>query len=372
MLSASHLPERRGLVVAIPAKDEAARIGACLLALGRQTQAPDAVLLLLNNTTDRTDAVAWRLAPLLPFDLYVECRSFPPTQANAGHARREAMASAARLAGHAGVLLTTDADAVVSEDWVAGNLAALAAGADLVCGRIEVDPGEAAQIPAHLHADDALECELIRLLDHLAASLDPDPADPWPRHTEAAGASLAVTVAAFERVGGIPPMVSGEDRGFAEALRRTDARIRHDPAIRVMVSGRIEGRAPGGMADTIRRRMERQDEFTDAGLEPAPDAFRRIDFRRRLRLAWQEHQVGPLSDAALAADLGVRPESFEHALGNAFFGAAWAEVEAASPFLVRRRVRFADLPRQIGYAQQLLRQEQPDDWPQIADTLITG
>ena len=116
----------------------------------------------------------------------------------------------------AGTLSTTDADAVVAHDWIERNLMALSAGADLVCGRAVVDPAEAALIPSQfLHADDALECELADLLDQIAAKHDPDPADPWPRHTEAAGASLAVTVAAFKRSGGIPP-VDWADRGFVK------------------------------------------------------------------------------------------------------------------------------------------------------------
>jgi hypothetical protein len=48
----------------------------------------------------------------------------------------------------------------------------------------------------------------------------------------------------------------GEDRAFFDALRRVDARIRHVPGVRVVVSARIVGRAPGGMADTMRRRVE--------------------------------------------------------------------------------------------------------------------
>ena len=80
------------------------------------------------------------------------------------------MEYAAELAGRDGILLTTDADTVVAPDWIERNLQALAAGADLVCGRVAVDPTEAALIPAHLHADDALECELTELLDQLAAT----------------------------------------------------------------------------------------------------------------------------------------------------------------------------------------------------------
>lgn len=348
-------------VVAIPAKDEEERIGACLLALARQTSMPDVVLLLLNNCTDRTEAAARELASNLPFELHVVCHALPPADANAGNARRLAMQHSAALAGSNGILLTTDADTIVADDWVERNLAAIGSGADVVCGRVRLDPIEAALIPSHLHADDALECELTELLDKIAFIVDPVPADPWPRHTEAAGASLAVTVAAFNNVGGIPAIAAGEDRAFVARLAQVDARIRHDPTITVTVSGRLHGRAPGGMADTIRRRMQQQDEFTDESVEPAADAFRRADFRRRVRLAWRDLRFNLLPPTALAADLGMSQAALHRRLNHRFFGMAWADVEAHTPFLVRRRVRFSELPRQISYARQLLEQH-PDRW----------
>ncbi len=207
-------------------------------------------------------------------------------------------------------------------------------------------------IPAHLHADDALECRLIALADEMAWRIDPDPYDPPPRHTEASGASLAVWVSAFDQVGGIPPMPSGEDRAFVEALRRIDARIRHDPAIEVVVSGRVVGRAAGGMADAIRRRMVRQDEFTDAEVEPAENAFRRLTLRSRARAAWSSGYLG----RALADDLALSPSRLAAALVQPFFGAAWADIEADSPMLIRQPVRFVDLPAEIAAATRLLSQ----------------
>ena len=41
-------------------------------------------------------------------------------------------------------------------------------------------------------------------------------------------------------------------------------------------------------------------------------------------------------------------------LAENYFGSAWACIEAASPFLTRRRVRFSELPRQIDHARHLL------------------
>ena len=358
LISHRRLARHPTAVVSIPVRDEADLVGACILAFARQTRRPDAVLLLLNNCSDQTETIARNLSGTLPFALHIVSHTFPPADANAGNARRLAMQLAAELAGTDGVLLTTDADTVVAVDWVEKNVACLSAGADLVCGRVEVDPVELALIPQNLRVDDALECEFSRLLDRIACVLDPDQADPWPRHTEAAGASIAVTVAAFRQANGIPAVALGEDRAFVKLLARMDARIRHDPTISVTASGRIHGRAEGGMADTIRRRMRQQDRFADDHLEPAGDAYRRFDFRRRVRLAWLDRFVGRAPWTELAADLGFPGEVFQSLLDRRFFGTAWAEIEAGSPFLLRRRVRFVDLSRQIAYARHLLGQHE--------------
>lgn len=345
----------RPVVVAVPARDEAERIEPCLRAISGQHDRPDAVVLLLNNCADDTEAVARALAPRLRYRLDIVSRDLPPPLANAGNARRLAMDLAAGIAGPSGVLLTTDADTIVPPDWIRRNLAAIGRGADVVCGRIVVDPKEAALIPPHLHADDALECQLIGLLDTIAWMVDPEPHDPPPRHTEASGASLAVTTAAYHRVGGIPAIPSGEDRLFVASLWRMDARVRHDPDIKVMVSGRIVGRAEGGMADAIRRRIVRQDEFTDDQVEPVASAVRRYSLRARVRHAWSAGRPR----APLADDLAVTDAALADALASPFFGAAWARLEAASPRLKRHRVRFSDLPAEIARARDALRRLVP-------------
>jgi hypothetical protein len=203
----------------------------------------------------------------VPFALDIHSVWLPPFYANAGTARRLAMDKAILSAGQRGSVMTTDADAIAPPEWVALNVGALTSGADVVCGQAVIDPQDAALIPAHLHADDALEQEYTGLLDVIDDLLCPDPADPQPRHREASGASLAMTADAYLQAG-VPHVPSGEDRALMNALRRIDARIRHDPAVRVTVSGRFVGRAEGGMADTIRRRLIHQDVFTDESLEP--------------------------------------------------------------------------------------------------------
>jgi GT2 family glycosyltransferase len=323
----------RPVVVCIPAHDEAAEILPCLLALARQTVPIDSVVLCLNNCHDDTAAVVRAHSGRLPFPLHAIEVTLPELRASAGEARRIAMDHAAILARGDGALLTTDADARVPPGWVATNLAALEAGAEVVAGRAVIEPEGAKAIPAHVHATDAREAVYAALLDEIYARVDPDPADPWPRHDEESGASIAVTVAAYTRVGGMPAVALGEDRAFFDAARRVDARIRHSLDISVIVSARIEGRAGGGMADTMRRRMVRPDPFLDERLEPAVDVLRRARLRRLLRELWSMPECIAMS---VAGQIGVSASCLTELLKAPYFGEAWTAIEMESPVLQHR------------------------------------
>jgi glycosyltransferase involved in cell wall biosynthesis len=343
-------------VVAIPVRDEAKRIGGCLAAFSRQSIPADHIVLLLNNCTDRTAEVVKRL-PQARHRLHViECR-LNRSLASAGVARALAMKRAASLVDSSrseeAVILTTDADGEVPENWIEANLRAIEQGADAVCGMAVIDPLEALLIPRHLHEDDAREVAYGRLLDEIASVILRDPADPWPRHTEGSGASIAVRASMLRRVGGMPCLRSGEDRALIARLRRMDARVRHDPEISVVVSGRIHGRAAGGMADTIRRRIARQDEFVDDRIEPAWLAFERIRIKQRFSLLWRQttedrlHQFSKL--------LAIAPDVVREAVGSPYFGLAWSRIEQASSLLSQRLVRFVELPREMAIARDIYR-----------------
>ncbi|MBB3882382.1 glycosyltransferase [Acetobacter oeni] len=347
------------LVVAIPVRDEAEKIGVCLLALaGQMGAAVDHVVLLLNNCTDRTRSVVAGLASSLPFGLTVVERTYPPELAHAGSARREALAVAAEIAGPAGFLFTTDADGCVAPDWLARNLEAFAAGAAAVCGRAVIDPVEARAIPACLHEDDAAEVAYGTLLDQIHDLVDPDPADPWPRHTEHSGASIAVSVAAWKRAGGVPALPLGEDRGFIAALRQVDLPLRHAPDVLVTVSGRTTGRARGGMAETIARRIRCQDEMLDDALEPAVVCLRRAQARVWLKslmgaAGWTEETTDSLR--GLAAFLVLPFEDVMVQTEAHFCGRAWSVLERMSPVLRRQMVRRCDLGWQRAQAEAIVR-----------------
>ncbi|HEX8416065.1 MAG TPA: glycosyltransferase family 2 protein, partial [Methylobacterium sp.] len=180
----------------------------------------------------------------------------------------------------------------------------------------------------------------------------PDPHDPWPCHRTTIGASLSVRLAAYRQVGGMPAIPLGEDGAFVAALLAQGLRVRHAREIEVIVSARLNGRAPGGVADTIRSRCELPDALCDARMEAFPRAMFRYLWRRRLRrlhaegrlghsLAWARLLAIPLADARTIAAL---PQA----------GLAVAEAERASPRLRYRPLGPRQLPGQIRVATGVL------------------
>jgi glycosyltransferase involved in cell wall biosynthesis len=345
-------------IIAIPVKNEEARIGRCLDALSRQTEAFDQAVLLLNNCTDGTLKICKEFSRRSGRIRIVQHELFGDL-ASAGEARRLALEYALEMAGD-GVILTTDADAVPGERWVADNLRALAQGADVVCGRAMLDPADAPRIPEALHTDASNEARLLSIQDEISAIIDTVSADPWPRHQDHSGASIAVRAATLRRAGGAPHVSTAEDRALIERLLLVDAKVRHAEIV-VRVSGRLDGRAHGGMADTIKRRLQRPDVFTDERLEPTVDAYRRVLTKARLR----QVLFGCGDADSLAEEILLGSEVMHHLLRAEYFGMAWAEVQRLSPVLHRRPVRFVDLQREIRQALALcdrLREEAEVSW----------
>ncbi|WP_244539501.1 glycosyltransferase family A protein [Methylobacterium sp. 174MFSha1.1] len=344
-------------IVAVPVRNEVDRIGPCLRALAAQEGIAAenlGIVLFLNNCTDGTAEAVAALVPDLDVPVRVIARDFAGAQA--GWARREAMeAAAAWLEEDAvpdGAILTTDADSRVPPDWVARNLAALAQGADAVAGTVALDAAEAARLPDALHARGRREGTYEALLVALESLIDPVAHDPWPRHATRSGASLAVRLAAYRAAGGMPALALGEDRAFVAALLQADARVRHAPGLVVVTSGRLDGRAPGGCADTMRQRCAVPETPCDPRLEPLARALFRYAWRRRLR---RLHGAGRLArTGSWAPWLRVPAAEARRIAGLPTLGAVLAAVEAASPLLAPRPLRPRALPRHSLAARLLL------------------
>ena len=337
-------------IVAIPVCNERNHIAACLHALDEQRDIASGslgILLFLNNCTDRTEDVVAAVAPTLACSLRAVVCDHP--DASAGWARRRAMEAAdewlAAEGRDEGVLLTTDADSRVPPDWLARNLAALDAGADAVAGRLALDPTDAAALPPALHSRGALEAEYEALLTEIAARLDPAPGNPWPTHWCRSGASLATRLSTYREIGGMPDLPCGEDRAFVDAMLAHDRIVRHDPDLVVVTSGRLTGRAKGGVADTIRMRCDAPDSLCDDRLESLGRVVARALLRRHLRRLHARSQGVALCRRARA--LGINAASARRMAGLAAFGAMHVALETASPRLGYRPLRPAALPRQI-------------------------
>lgn len=353
---------RLDAVVAIPVNNEAERIGDCLAALAAQRdlrRSRFGVVLLLNNCTDATADIALAMQPGLPFPLRVVQRRLPPSLAHAGWARRLAMESAAAMLGCRGVILTTDADGRVDPGWITANLAAIDSGAELVAGYVRADRAEHALLPQPVIARGRLEARYDWLLTELAARLDPVPHDPWPHHRMASGASLAIRLDTYRRIGGLSPLPLGEDRALAAAVAASGGRIRHSLAARVVVSCRLDGRAEGGMATTIRQRVADPGSPCDSSLERVVDAVRRARWRATLRRLHRTDCLAASRGWANALQLG--PGTAEHAATCPRFGEAWALIEERSPALARRALCPSELPLQITAAKRLVARLRADD-----------
>jgi hypothetical protein len=350
-------------VVAIPTKDEAERLPGCLNALAHQRDSsgrsllPGAfgVVIFANNCSDESAELARSMASGLPFPIRVCEASLLGSFAHAGGARRAAMDIAdawlSERSKRDGVILTTDADSRVSPDWIANNLAAIDAGADAVLGRIVLDD-EGERLPASLHERGALEDAYETLLTEIAALLDPVDCNPWPHHATISGATIAVRRETYRRVGGLPCVPLGEDKALVAKLRQYDARIRFCPRIEVTTSGRVIGRAPGGVADTLRLRSEAPDAFCDEALEPLHVAIVRAKWRGRLRRRFHSGRLK--SDQRWRAALGLAPNAARQVCAAKTFGNLWSSVEATSPMLRRRLLIPVELPAQISKARRAL------------------
>ncbi len=344
------------IVVAVPVKDEAARIAACLASLAAQVDVDFAqvgVVLMLNNCRDATFQTVRDLASSLPFCLELNQVELPQSCANAGWARRLAMEAAADWADPHGVILTTDADTLVETDWIAANQREIERGADAVAGYVEAHPMELMELPLAILERGSLEWEYQQLVAEMVARVDPEPHDPWPRHNQNCGASAAVTVATYRRIGGLPPRPVGEDRALFEMVRRVDGRIRHSLDVQVWTSARTDGRALGGLSDAIRLRGE-PDHACDEMLEVAMVAFRRALWRRRMRALWAAEGSPAICDHDWAERLGVPPRDLHRVCERHCFGEVWAEVEAISPRLRRRLVTGRGLKRELRRMRRLV------------------
>lgn len=294
-------------VVCIPARNEAKHLPSLLRSLAAQDFMRNGhllkVVVVSNNCGDETTDVvhAASVAYGAKLDLRLIDVDLPPAHAHVGTARRMAMDAAAdwleAIGATNGIILTTDADAIAPPDWVSANLDALNE-TDVVGGRLIItseDDGNPALLDLHRRIE--AYWVAVRGLEDV---IDPPPEDPAPRHGNHTAASLALHLATYRKVGGLPPIASGEDNALVTAIRRIGGRVRHAPTVSILVSARENGRAQNGMASEMTRRRGAV-ESKASYMVPAASVWReKLRMRAQLRARWttrQERQsLGPPTD----------------------------------------------------------------------------
>ena len=161
--------------IAIPARNEAHSIVACLQALdiaaAAVKKARVTIFVSVNNSSDQTAYNARQFRSEYA-TLIVEEIDLPNCDAHAGGSRKRAMDQAAMIAGPDGVIMTSDADSEVSPDWIIANLTELSKGADAVAGAVAFKAKDRLQLMPMLLAR-ASEWRLAGLQARLSTLLDP-------------------------------------------------------------------------------------------------------------------------------------------------------------------------------------------------------
>ena len=245
-----------GWIVAIPAKNEAMRLPACLVALDEaaaRSALPVRVLVFANDCEDETATVAERVAAACGrLEVRVEEACLPTDQAHAGGARRRCVDLARAVPGAANpLLLTTDADARLDTNAFARMESAFSRGASVVLAKLECVPDPFDPVP-QAALDWGTPAVLWRhavrqLAETMRLGVQPDP----PCHDDYGGAGIATTLDAYEALGGFPAVTCEEDLAFVRAADAAGLNVDRRSGASVHVLARARGRAVGGMATAL-------------------------------------------------------------------------------------------------------------------------
>ena len=210
------------LGIVIPVHNEETWLAGCLQAVLQAAASPKLhremvhTLVVLDSCTDGSEAIA---AGLGVQTLKVQAR-------NVGIARATGAQRCLDL--DARWLAFTDADTLVSPDWLAEQLDQHS---DAVCGTVAVNDwtGHAPQLALRFKAsyNDA------------------------HGHRHIHGANLGVSAQAYRDAGGFPPLACSEDVALVQALQARGASIAWSAAPRVVTSARKNFRAAGGFGATL-------------------------------------------------------------------------------------------------------------------------
>lgn len=221
----------RQILVAVPARNEAETIGACIESIdaaSRWVDVPVTVVVAADSCSDATAATA-RAVEVTWCDLAV----IEGRWGRAGATRAAAVdqGSALRGSGSGSWIANTDADCVVPTSWLVTQVD-LAGDVDAIGGIVRLDP----------HATDP------SLLDAFDASYQLD----GDRHPHVHGANIGLSGDAYRAVGGWCTRTEvGEDHLLWDSLVAGGHPVRQTTSLRVVTSARVRSRVAGGFATNL-------------------------------------------------------------------------------------------------------------------------
>ena len=327
------------LTVIVPVKNEEEGIWSTLDALRCQVDEDGElldpkrfeILLLANNCDDQTFTLAHKYQRSYPdLQLHIAEIEIPKEFAHIGTVRRmlmdEAYARFMLLGRPDGIIVSTDGDSEVDKNWVHYILEEMGKGNEVVGGRILPRAISGLSRMHHLR-DVSYRYHLSRL----ESIIDPCLSDPWPRHFQCYGPSLAVTCHIYEKAGRIPAIPYLEDEEFRKALYRIDAKIRKSPQVKVYTSARLCGRVDFGFSVQLQHWEAMTRDKQQQQVEPLPALIRKMTIKKSLRFLWANRsQPLELDDnlSMISNELMIDVEWLSVKFYNcSYFGELWEAIE---------------------------------------------
>lgn len=254
------------------------------------------ILVLANNCSDRSVEIIKEFQNKNPqLNIFLEEISLPIHQANIGFVRKNLMDTAyKRLQRNGGgLLLTTDADTTVAEDWISQNYFEIENCADAVGGRILLHPNEIADLDAKTYANHLKDEEYQMLIAELETIILESIYDPLPRHHQHFNGSFAVTTDCYLRSGGVPDVTHLEDMAFFECLNLIDAKVRHSNTVVVHTSARCIGRTEIGLSHQMNIWKNLGTDGSQHFVESFQSIMERFNIKKQLKKVWEmkEHSL---------------------------------------------------------------------------------
>jgi len=290
------------------------------------------ILALANNCTDRTVNLIQQFQQDNPdLNLYLQQVSLPSEKANIGYVRRKLMDCAylRLIQNDGGIIMTTDADTMVSKDWIAQNRYEVEEGAEAVGGRILLYPDELESLDEYArqyHLKDEKYQLLIAELEGLIVSPS---YDPVPRHHQHFNGSFAITSLCYNRSGGVPVVKQLEDCAFYERLQKMDAKIRHSHKVTVHTSARCIGRTEVGLSYQLNKWKNLGMQMEDFMVESADSILNNLILKRIMKSIWEiKEQISKFQFFEIAKnhklEIILDEKSF-YFFENSFYFGEWYE-----------------------------------------------